>query len=193
MRHEEFCSPIIERLLCALVDDQRAVELQANCLPGRINWSWIVDINDTGKVIGKSGVHLRALQLVIEVMGQVANEEWCAKPEDPIGVERERRPDTPTPATHNALAAYGLLLDVLTAMQIKVDGCVSGTIKDGFNFILRSNGVQHHDAMTEPREAIYERNQKERAPLTLEAALGTIFRAIGRRQGVRYRISCDGA
>lgn len=188
MRHEELCSPIIERLLCALVDDQRSVELQANCLPGRINWSWIVDVNDTGKVIGKSGVHLRALQLVVELMGKVPGEEWRAKPEDPVGVERSRRPDTETPLTHSALGDYALLMEILTALKINVAGKMGGTIKDGFTFTLTGQQVQHHEALLEAHEAIYERNQKEREPLNLLGALGTIFRAIGRRQGVRYRI-----
>lgn len=188
MTHDETCSPVIERLVAALVDDQRAVELDANVLPGRVNWSFRVDVNDAGKVIGRNGTHLRALQLVIERMGAATNEEWRTASQDPVGLERARRPYAEEPRNHDAGDDWKLLCEVLVALGINATVTPTGSIADGYNFQVRGDGVQDHEALLDAHEAIYSRNQKERDPLNVLGALGTLFRAIGRRQGVRYRI-----
>ncbi len=188
--NEETASPIIERLLLALVDDPRAVQLEANCLPGRVNWSFRVDVNDTGKVIGKGGTHLRAIQLIIELMGKAAREEWHAKPNDPTGKSRERRPDTEPPESHSPFSDCSLLGSLLALMRINTKVEATGNVADGFVFKIRCVQFQDHDALLDMHAAIYSRNQMEREPLNLIGALGSLFRSIGRRQGVRYRIDC---
>lgn len=186
--NDETCAPLIERLLQALIDDKRSLFLEANCLPGRINWSFRVDVNDTGKVIGSKGTHLRALQLLIELMGKRADEQWCGLSIDPTGVERPSHPATDASKAHSTEEDWKLLCELLVALGINATVTPAGSVESGYTFRVEGSRVQDHEALLEPHEAIYKRNQMSRDPLNVVGALGTLFRSIGRRQGVRYRI-----
>lgn len=187
------CAPIIERLLMALVDDKRSVELNANCLPGRINWLFRVNINDTGKVIGKGGSHLRALQLIVRQIGRAAGEEWTANPLDPTGDKREGQAGSAlTPKTHSNREDRELLCELLTALQIQAEVLSAGTVKDGFVFKIEAAGQQHLAALLESHKVDYKLNGEMMVEeANLQGALGSLFRAIARRQGVRYRLTTE--
>ena len=189
MTNLETTHALLEDLLLSLVDKEAALTLRANLLPGRINWSVQVDVSDTGKVCGTGGSHLRALQLVIDLMGRHQKEEWHLALEDPEGTVRVRKPDAPMPEDHDTSDATLLLSEILSAIGIDCSVVVSGGIAGGFDFEIRPHGQQDHAALLDAHPAIYRKNQKERQEINLVAALGSLWRAGGRKSGVAYRVS----
>lgn len=190
--NEETCSPIIERLLLAMVDNRRAVFLEANVLPGRVNWSFRVDVDDNGKIIGMDGVHLRAIQLVIELMGKGIGEQWVGNALDPLESHRNAPRRASTPETHSTVEDVRLLNELLVGLGVSAFVSQQGNLAEGYTFQIAPSRHQDHHALLDLHEAIYRRNQKSRDPLNLIGALGTLFRSIGRRQGVRYKTGVPG-
>lgn len=184
------CGPVIESLLCAMVDDPRAVQVDARPVPPkRVNWRLCVDVNDYGKMVGLNGVTIRAIKLLIEAMGSHAGEEWVTIAVDPTGEDRAKRRIADKPPSHDPGPDVRLLGDILRAADIGATTHVTGNVDSGFNVLLVPSSQQALAALEEQHEAIYSRNQRERSPLTLVAALNAVFRAVGGRQGVNYRIS----
>lgn len=187
--NEENCAPIIEGLLLAMVDDKRAVTLEANCLPGRVNWMFRVDINDTGKVIGIGGSHIRAMNLLVGLMGKQAGAEWHAVAMDPSGVERIGRSVAAVPKAFNATPDWTLLCQLLVALGINADVAPTGNITAGYTFQVRGSGQQDQAALLDMHAVHYKRaGIPMKEEVNVVGAIGTLFRAIARRQGVRYRL-----
>ncbi len=94
----------------------------------------------------------------------------------------------PPPATHNPNTDARLLAELFEVLGAAVTVSVEGSIPRGYTFNLRCSLQQDGLALHEKHAAIYSRGQRDNDPLSLLMALGTLFRAIGRRQGVKYHI-----
>lgn len=172
----------LERLISALLDDPRKLELDANRLPRRVNWRLRVDINDAGKVIGKKGAHVKALALVVSRLGDRLGEVWTLKVEDPEeGPRGEPRRDASPPDHFSPAADLELLSDLLACLVgrgFELDVVADGSADWVFRVAAATFG--EHEALVDKRQ--------DEAGETLIGALGTLFRAVGRRQGVGYRV-----
>jgi len=182
---------LLEDLLLSLVDKEGALTLRANEHTGRIDWTVGVDINDITKIIGKGGAHMRAIRLIVDLMGRAKNpvEIWNFEHDEPEEGLRHRREDMEQPNFHDPEDDTILLSEILSAIGVDCSVAVSGAIAGGFDFSIRPHSQAANQALLEPHEAIYKRWQKEREPLNLAAALGTLWRAVGKKNGVRYRVS----
>jgi predicted RNA-binding protein YlqC (UPF0109 family) len=180
----------LEKLIAALLTDPDALYFGGSVLNGRVNFRVGCSIREYGAIIGYEGSHLRAIQLIAELMGRQQGSQWVVKPEEPEGVRQEKFPKTPPPPEHDTEMDTLLLESVLSACGIgKVFLEVSGDVESGFVFKISPFDQAAHHALTEAHPALYSANQRETKPLSLEAALGCLFRAVGRRQGVSYRIT----
>lgn len=188
MTADDTASPVIERLIAALCDQPRAVELTARSLPGRVNWILRADVNDMPKIVGMNGCRIRVLQLAVELMGKAAGEQWALDYASPSGERHDKAPDTPAPRHHSTAPDLTTLHQVLASIGIVAAVTVAGDVESGFTFSLRPSRHEDNDRLQEKHTALYVSGQLDCKPLNLLMGLGTVFRSIGRRQGVRYQI-----
>lgn len=187
---------LIVRLASALVDDARAVQVEMQPLTKRVNFLVKVDINDHGKLVGRRGAHLKALKLIVKLMGQRHGESWELRALDPDESDREDRPQAKAPDTYDAHDALALLCDVL--IQILEEKHEVGFVEDPRNtfiFTIKASVVQDYERLAvEQHEVVPEKGDpsdgdyRPAETMTLVAALGTFWYAYGRRDGVRFRV-----
>lgn len=171
---------LIARLINGLIDDDQGLALEAVGLPRRVNWRAQVDINDTGKLIGKKAAHLYSLRVLITLMGARYGEDWRLEVLDPEEGERSERPPIPHAKNFDPAPLIELLSMILDAILAE-----SATIqterasKDGQDVhLLRVQAKSMADYEKLVTAVIVGREQ-----LTPVAALGTLFRAYGRQRG----------
>ncbi len=139
---------------------------------------------DQGKMIGRMGTHMHALELVAHTVGERIGERWEFKaffpPRDrprPPG-EKPRRPETHDPKPD--LAVLGAALGAMLA-QRPVLGIFPE--REPGDHVFKITPMTHLDGA-----ALCQPNLFHNRETTLVAELGTLFRAIGGRQGVNYRV-----
>jgi predicted RNA-binding protein YlqC (UPF0109 family) len=177
---EQTAGLVLERLILSLLDFPREAELEPVAMPSRINWKLVTNINDAGKVIGIKGAHAKALQFVAGRMGDQMGQEWRLAILDPKEGQRTGpRAATPPPLHFSPASDVQLLSDVLTfctdqlyAINAEESGGASWT----FRVTPRDWSAQ---------EAIADRGGSGEL---LADALAVLFRAVGRRQGVGYKV-----
>lgn len=175
----------LQDLIRALASEPDRIDLEVAVLPRRLNFFVRPPINDAGKLIGKQGTHVAALSVVAAAMGDRFDAEWTfhvREPED--GARRPRVTPPADPARHDPTADLDLLRRVLEACG--GPGYEVGAEPEGdaaWAFVVRSETHAEHEVLAGQRPPNGE---------TLVSALGTLFRAVGRRQGVAYRIQADG-
>lgn len=175
------------RLVCALVDERAALTVTPQELPARVNW--LIDgvsVDDFGKVLGRRGAHFQALRVVAARIGDRLEEMWTVPPmPDPPARRRETPADVPPNPAHSPAADLLLLQDVVLAAV--GPGCTVGVVKAGsadWRFTLFPQTYGEHEALVE------KGGLPPGEPLV--AALGTLMRAVGRRQGAGYVVEIAG-
>lgn len=187
----ETAAEVIKRLIAALCDQPNEVEVYASETADGVAWSFSTDTNDMAKVMGQRGAHLRALQLIVEQMGMAVEftEEWTLNPLVGTGTERPRRGDIDRPEAHDPSQDMKLLNEILAALAVAAYVRAPGSPESGFLFAVEPSSRQDEATLRQPHEAVYPKTHPmEREPLQLIGALATVWRSIGRKQGVRYRL-----
>ncbi len=182
MTNEDQKAELISRLIETLVDDPRRIELDAQTMPRRVNWRAKVDINDTGKLIGKKAAHLKSIRVLVCLMGQRFGEDWRFAVTDPDDAPRKEPRPIPPAENFNAGPACVFLKEILVAIldeSPEVDILCDSA--GDFTFRIRAKAIQDYERLVEPIPVGYD-------SLTPIAALGTLFRAFGRQQGVNFRV-----
>lgn len=174
---------LLVQLINGLIDQRARLELEAVALPRRVNWKAKVDINDTGKLIGKKAAHLFSLRVLIALMGKRFSEEWRLTVLDPDEGERLPSPPPPRPREFNPSLAQDFLGQVLDAMLDENPLIIvergPGALE--FAFVIHCKSVSDYERLVTAIGV-------GREELTPVAALGTLFRAYGHQQGVAFRI-----
>lgn len=189
MTSPEAFQSVLLRLLQSLGDDKRSVDVwqKEPPLKGRINWQFMADVNDMGKIVGKGGVRLRALRLITELAGNQSMEVWWLdQPDDPPGERRSGRRDAEIPESHDCTPDFELLRELLLCLGVSATLGVSGDVNRGFIYLVVPDRIQDNSAILEPVPALYSQSQKNVEPLNLISAIGECWRAIGANQGVKY-------
>lgn len=188
MPHISQTSQSLERLVSSLLTDPDGMLFTGSVLNQRVNFTLSASIRDFGGLVGQNGSHLRALQLIAEQMGKVQGSQWVVRLEEPEGERQPAYPKTPPPQHHSSTEDEDTLDELLLALGITAMVAVQGDIPNGYVFTICPFAQQDKDALETPHPAIYSPNQRETKPLSLVAAIGTLTRAIGRRQGVSYQV-----
>lgn len=186
MTHEDARRELIEALLTALIDDPRRLTLEARVLPRRVNWRAKVDINDTGKLIGQKASHIKALRAVVGALGSRFGEDWRLDVEEPDDGDRRPVVRTPDASSYDVAPALTLLRDVLAAL-LEAEAFVS--VEGGgssYNLKVEAVLVQDYEVLATPVLCDYDPRRPEQ--MTPVAALGTLWRAIGRQGGASLTV-----
>lgn len=180
---EEKAAAALERLVAALLDHPRKLEFDATRLPSRVNVRVRVDVEDAGKVIGIKGAHVKALQLVAARLGDRLGQLWALRVDDPEEAPRPgKKQDAPPAASFDPFVDVQLLSEVLACLiglGFTCDYRRDPGSGDAWTFVVVPAGFAEHETLVDKAPGSEE---------TLVAALGTLFRAVGRRQGVGYKI-----
>ena len=179
--HEQ-AESVIRRVLEAMIDEPRKLQVEAITVPRRVNWRVTADINDTGKLVGKMGVHLTAIWALLSVMGERVGEVWAFRVADPEEGERVRKEPVAANPEHNPGADHALLLDVLKLLLAAPCSIqIESPAACHFRFTVRLGSVQDHERMHTP---VPVRNDL----VPPFEALQVVFRAIGKQRSVTYQI-----
>lgn len=176
---------LLRRLLEAFIDHPSDLTVDAKELPGRVDWKIKVHADDYGKVAGRQGAHIQALQFIVSKLGEVIGEDFrLALREPDPGPRRGRSPEKKARSydpSDASLLLQELLGEILQLPpQVEVD---QAETPDGyllFTFKIKPELHQDHDALI-AHDEMFEGQ-------TLIAALQTLFRAYANREGVIFQL-----
>lgn len=178
----------IERLLVSLLGDRSQLAFSCSILPGRCVFRVGTSAALMGRLVGYNGTHLRSLQLIAQLIGNTMEQEWVMKLEEPTDTRRVPKQAKPDPDEHDATDDALLLADVLEACGVSANVESRGGIAGGFDLDIIPSRQEDNAALLDPHEALFTEGQRDRAPLNLVTALRSIMRAVGKAQGIEYRI-----
>ncbi len=198
MTNEAQRQDLVTKLVADLLADPRALELDAHAMTRRVNWTAKVDINDIGKLIGKKGAHLKALNLIVSLLGQRFGEDWRFSPVDPDDRPLATRDPVPDPQPVDRLSVAAFLREVLGGvLDEDPEITVEQRAASDLTFVVRARAVQDYERLVEEvviREPYTDREGVDRPAERLApvAAIGTLFRAYGLRLGWKFRVEVPG-
>ncbi len=181
---------LIREVIASFIDHQNYLSLHlGECLVrGYPSHGWIIDVHadDMRKVVGKSGTHIMALQHLFQRMQ--SGRAWPLILRDPqpaivtaqcapVKAERYdfRRAQT---LIQSLVIALGCPQTVV-ACDSRANGGSTGEL--AFTFVFHAPNEAEYDRLTVPHPT----DTKNR---TLVASLGTLFKAIARKDGVDFDI-----
>jgi predicted RNA-binding protein YlqC (UPF0109 family) len=190
---------LLSRIICALIDDPTKVEIDARAMPHRINWNIRVGVNDAGKLIGKGAAHIKALTVVMTLIGRRHDSIWKLMALDPHDGPRAEAERVEPVKGYNPEPAWDLLTDIAEAIcedwpQIGVEKGTSADGSEEFTFTLKPALAQDWLLLGEPIKVNNDRRDGRgmlvlAEKIDLASALQTIFRAYGRQQGVSFKVA----
>jgi predicted RNA-binding protein YlqC (UPF0109 family) len=186
MTNETQRDELIHALICGLVDNERAVELDCRAMPSRVDWRCKVDLNDMGKVIGRQASHIKAMKVMVSLMGRRYAEDWRFVVVDPPEGKRGRDVIIPNATEYDEAGAVAFLRELLGAMIDETPAIAitkqqgSGVLTYGFKVCPQSYADTAR--MLDPVQVT---KFETLAPI---AALGTLWRAYGRQEGCIFTI-----
>lgn len=173
---------LLRRIVESFTDYPADLTLESKLLPGRVDWRLRVNVNDHGKVIGRNGSHIRALQYLWAQVGESCGQYFVLRlDENPVGKrEPEKRRPTPNPAFscvgHKALLSDFLdqVLSERPAIEVRREQA-----RVEFVFVIDCERVQDYERLV---CVTTETTQ------TVITELGTLFRAAGHKNGVGFKL-----
>lgn len=194
----EAIDKLLHSLISALVMNERGIEI--DCLPGvhRVRWKIRVTLDDHGMLVGKRGAHVKAINYLVAMIGAKAAQRfdiWAEEPYD-IGRAPEDRARPTPPEVFDPTEATCLMQEVLDilceqspALTVETRPIKIIDRKDELSpqviafFTIRP---LTHDDMDTIRG---EHGSRPEDRMSTEAAIGTLWRAMGKRVGVEFTVS----
>lgn len=178
---------LLQELARRFVDHPEAIKIAATRTgTGEIYFGLSCHEDDEGKLIGKSRSHVDAFSLLIDKMGRASGERWFYRLITK-GTPRKTEPERKKTERYNALATADLLARILGELSIGdyVVDVEKGQHAELPAFILRISVRDNADycALT-----YQDPSFGSAQATTLIGALGTIFRAIARKDGVWFQL-----
>lgn len=141
---------------------------------------------DTGRVFGRDFSHLFALKFIVQRMAARARARWSLSIADRApGAGDERSEYPPPPQAYDPEGARALLEDAVNAVISDNASVAAGNGHKPHNFVftIRADTRDGAAELTTPFSVTGARE-----PLSAQSALGTLWRAIGRQEGVTFRV-----
>lgn len=176
---------LITRLLEAMVDNPRNIRIEQDQKNRLLKWRVWVDASDYGKASGRRGTHVRALSIVVGLMGKRSQAWWVLRLEDSDG-EQGERVEIEDAETFDARPTVELLGQVLAAFLDRPALLQATFARAHAGTIIVTMGIRPE---TQGDLALLTDIIKdELGEITPLEALGTIFKTIGRQLGVVLKV-----
>lgn len=177
---------ILRDLCSAFLDHPDALEIEAQEAPGSCFWQIRGHREDESKLVGRDGSHVRALAFLVGRFGAARSEAHTFK------LLTERRPEPRPPLKPKKAIRYdtkpveGLLVRILSELDL------------GDFFVTVGPGTGARDVLTfvfsivvkDPLDVrILTVRPDPNSDETIVGAIGTLFRAIAKKNGVRFDLA----
>lgn len=179
---------LLRSLVELLVDRPADLTVDYRMMHGRVDFLVMPNINDQGKVVGKMGAHVKALKFLLARIGDAVGQQFVLRLDEDTNGRRE--PEKPKPVASDKYS-YMPHLRVLKRLMLALNAAtvdVSVTIEPGAKYDFRLAIVSHVEyevlAGLQPCGEFDDQS--------LLAALNTLFRAAGLRDGVEMRVEVTG-
>ena len=179
----EDITAVLVRLMTAYTDYPLNLAVTYRTMPGRVDWQVCPDVNDMGKLIGARGAHVKALQRVLQAMGDKYGQQFKLRLIEGSGV-REGEPVRRPAPDYNPADKKLLLGDVLGEMldaPAKIGVEATGKNPPAFTFNIAAGTHQDDERLC----------GQDYGPSALEA-LEVLFDAIGKKDGVEFSVVAAG-
>ena len=176
----------IRKLVKSFIDHPHNLMIETKEHPGIVYWTMQFHADDHSKAVGKRGAHYDALKLLITEIGRTHDIQYILRryrePEPAPRTENMRRG---CPEEYDPQPASALLTSILEQLNIGQFN-IQVTSTPGqhpleYTFVIHTREQQDYNTLTVPRE-------ENALPMTLVGAMGTLFRAYGNRNGVKFSI-----
>jgi len=200
MTTPETFRPVLHRLLSSLVDPKAVGSVATSFEHGTdpegepcVRWTWNVDVNEVGKIVGTGGKKLRALRLIAQIAGERAGEKWWVdQPLESPGVREDRSWDQRTaPEYHNAAPHEELLHELLEQLGIDAEVTFTGNAQEGFYFWLKPAQLMDNMSLLDPHPAVFHSEQRNKQPTNLLSCLGILWHSIGAASVTSYQVDME--
>lgn len=184
MRNADHSSDLLRRLILAMLDEPEGLVVDVvEDLPKREIRILNAAEFDRRKIIGKDAAHIVALRYIAHRLGRGIDEQWNLVSRFPAMKPRgDGEPGrTPKPDRHSITPDLELITEILIALFAEPPS-LAVKIGDG-DYVFQVTPMTQADAA-----ALWAIDEFDHRELNLLTELGTLFRSIGRRQGVTYRV-----
>jgi predicted RNA-binding protein YlqC (UPF0109 family) len=178
---------LLRDLLVAIGCRPEAIEIANQLKPsGACYWVFRVHAEDEGKVLGQQGSHVKALTALMMAWGRADKTNYSLRFIDRAPPGTRERPQPEEPLTYDIAPAATLLERCLSNLDLTAFCVEAGPGNDTermltFTLKLKLMFASDYSALVRPGNPDGE--------TTLIGALGTLFRAIGRKDGVKIEIA----
>lgn len=175
----------LQNVLSRIVHHPEDVQVIPTVFRGAVYWEIRANADDQPKLIGRGGTHIRALAFLVAEIGLASGEMYKLKLSEPEHGQRSPAVKPTTPTKYNPVHASKLLLDV-TELIFGKDSCSITTTATGNEFefaIIMRDAADVPDLRTPYEADPYE--------LTVIGALGTLWRAWAKKDGVEFTVTSN--
>jgi predicted RNA-binding protein YlqC (UPF0109 family) len=176
---------LLRDLVSRFVDHPDALEIAHQVAEGSTYFVLKPHLEDEGRLIGSSGSHVRALSFFVASLGRAHRTKYTFRLLT-AGEPQTRRREELDVLKHDPEPSFLLLERILDAFRVEdydVGVSPGSGERDSLTFVFAVKvSVAWYDFFTVPGRD---------NPMTIAAALGTLFRAIAKKAGVRYQINFE--
>lgn len=177
---------LIHDLLASFTAKPEEIAIEVKEHPGRVYWVVKACGEDTPRIVGRSGAHLKALQFLVREIGKSLDSTHSLELLDPEPGMRPDEPKEPTATSHDPSREVVLLQNLVEALGVsesKVEAFLRPERLDGrlyFDLNVWVRDDQDYKLLTVPPSV--------KSKATVVEALGVLFRAGAKRNGIRINI-----
>lgn len=176
---------LLRDLLTAFIDYPDELAIEPKDFRDAVYWSVQGHTDDHPKLVGKGGAHVKAIKYLLLRMGTAVDTVYSFELLDPEPGRRRQESPQKNAESYDPTPACDLLIRLLEglgigqyAVESKQDATAINPLRYEFNILVRDR--EDYLLLT-----AYE---KDRDGQTIISALGTLFRAIANRDGVRIQL-----
>ena len=181
---------LILRIVQAFVahpDDLRLTNQEGE--GGALYWALTCNPKDEAKIIGRAGSHAAALRFIVTQFGRAEGSAWTFRAITDSGAFNEERAEQVVAKEYDPEAAKNLLLEILCQLEIG-DFDVKCDTDEGQRTLLAHRFTIMLENPTDTAALQAQRRFKHGEGETMSTldALRTVFRAMAKVAGVRFKI-----
>lgn len=177
---------LIRDIAAAFVDHPEQIDCRSQASEDAVYFAMRGALADEGKLVGAQGAHVDAMTLLVSEFGKSEGHTFGfllmttgTRTDRPKAPERQASGHSPAPA-------QSLMVRILE--RIHIGGFdVSVAFSETYVFTIKVNALQDYIKLTVSQP--FKRPSGTQQEMSIVGALGTLFRAIARKEGVRYAIS----
>lgn len=176
---------LLRDLVETYIDHPEELRIATEAFPGAIYFKLQGHADDYGKLVGKGGAHIGAMNVIVRLMGDAVGMLYSFKLEEPEAGERRPLRPLMLARTFDPEPSRQLLDRLIAALPVgdfvvNVEQTCRAPLS--YTFTIGVRAAEDYALMTvAPGDA--------KPQMTLVGAIGTLFRAAANKAGVKFQIT----